>query len=338
MSIPYRTRQGIKKALFVLLVLLVIAALVWGCWILWVSRYIIYTRDGAVLDFDLSPQLQSGQLAVMPETEETFPIRYSDGNDSPTASLELKRMQGYYVDSAALVADFSAVRGQIQALPEGTPVLVDVKNIYGGFFYSSEVGSERSSQIKEDKMDELITFLKQSDKYIIARLPALRDYAYGLHHVPDGLPTAGGYLWMDNDGCYWLNPNSQGTINYLVQIINELKELGFDEVVLSDFYIPSDSGIVFQKDRKESLSQAAKTLVTTCADDRFAVSFLGKTLFTLPEGRTRLYLEGVDAADVVDTAQDSGIAEPQIHLVFMTELHDTRFDEYSVLRPLAGAH
>ena len=44
------------------------------------------------------------------------------------------------------------------------------------------------------------------------------------------------------------------------------------------------------------------------------------------------------AAEISSAVEASGVAETQTRLVFVTELHDTRFDEYGVLRPLSSAH
>lgn len=336
MTLPYRTRRALLRFALVLLIGLFAAVLVWGCWILWLSRYVIYTQDGAKIDFSLPEHITSGELARPPEPEETISINYSD--NTGTVSTELAQLGGYYVEVSALQEDISAVRSQIQALPAGTAVMVDVKNIYGSFYYSSSAGDARSSSIDTQAMDELIEYLDKSGMYTIARLPALRDYRYGLNHVPDGLPTAGGYLWMDSDGCYWLDPASSGTLSYLVQIANELKSLGFDEVVFYDFYFPKTTGIVYSQDKAEALATAAKTLVSSCATDTFAVSFVGSVDFVLPEGRSRLYMENVEAANAASAAQQTGLADPAIRLVFLTEVHDTRFDKYSVLRPLSAAH
>ena len=178
-----------------------------------------------------------------------------------------------------------------------------------------------------------------SGRYMIARLPALRDRQYGLTHVSDGVfDTRGAYLFVDEGGCYWLNPNKQGTVSYLVQIVTELKNLGFDEVVFDSFTFPDTKYKRVDFDEAEALATAAKTLVTSCATERFAVSFVQHAGFALPEGRSRLYLTGVVAADAALLAQQSGLADPAARLVFLTEIHDTRFDAYSVLRPLDAAH
>lgn len=336
MNIPYRTRCALKRWGRILLVLLAVALLCWLFWILWLQRFVVFTRDGgAKLDFSLS-ELSTGEPALQPQKEEV-PIYYNEGDNAINTNKELQQLQGYYITAEDL-QDIDTVLSQLKEQPKETPIMLEVKSIYGSFFYSSSVSTKRSSNINTEKMDELLAYLKKSGMYTIAVVPAMRDYEYGLHHVPDGLPTAGGYLWVDDDGCYWLNPSSEGTISYLVQIVTELKSLGFSEVVFSDFYFPKTDAIVFKSDKTEALTRAAQTLVTTCATDYFCVSFVGEDPFTLPEGRSRLYKKNAVAAELESIAQQSAVADPQTRLVFLTEIHDTRFDTYSVLRPLSAAH
>ncbi len=337
MTIPYRTQRVLKRILGALAVIAVVLAVVCACWFLWVQRYIVYTADGKVkLDFGLPP-ISGGQLAVPPEDVD-IPIRFDQNDEMAGGSTELTQMLGYYVERTDL-QDIDRVITQIQALPAETAVMVDVKGVKGDFYYSSAVSSKRNSSISTEKMDELIAYLKRTNRYAIARIPALKDYDYGLNHVPDGVHhSSGGYLYMDDDGCYWLHPASQGTLSYLTQIIMELKGLGFDEVVLEDFQFPETTSILVNGDKAEILTNAAKVLLSACASDRFAVSFVKSAEFTMPEGRTRMYVEGMDALQAATFAPTSGVPDPAINLVFLTELHDTRFDVYSVMRPLSGAH
>jgi len=337
MTIPYRTQRALKRLLVVILIVAVIFAAVWGCWLLWVQRYIIYTAEGgAKLDFNLPPMAE-GQLAVPPE-EVDIPIYFNEGEAAVTTNTELTQLNGYYVEPDAL-SDISAVKSQIQSLKAGTAVMIDVKNIRGGFYYSSTVSDTRTSAVDIAQMDDLISYLKRSGMYTIARLPAFRDYTYGLNHVPDGVPhSSGGYLYQDDEGCYWLNPGSEGTLSFLSQVIMELKDLGFDEVVLYDFCFPETTNILVNGDKTELLSNAANILLTACSTNSFAVSFEKTADFTVPQGRSRIYLRGLEAAQAAGAAADSGVADTLINLVFLTELHDTRFDAYSVMRPLSGAH
>jgi len=339
MSIPYRTQRVIKRILVSIVVLAVLLAAGSACWLIWVQRYIVYSADGSVrLDFSLPP-IQQGILAV-PPTEPSVNIYFDreNNNNDVTISTELTQIAGYYVDAAAL-KDIPTVKSQIQALPYETAVMVDVKNIYGDFFYSSSVSGSRSSQVNTAQMDELIAYLNRGSRYTIARIPALRDYAYGLNHVSNGVHHSSGmYLYQDDQGCYWLHPGKDGTLSYLTQIILELKKLGFDEVVLDDFCFPQTDKIMVNGDKTAFLTSAADVLLSVCATDQFAVSFIKSEEFTMPQGRTRMYLKNVDASEAENAANSSNMANPAVNLVFLTELHDTRFDVYSVLRPLSAAH
>lgn len=339
MTLPYRTRRALSRLAATLLILLLVAVVVWLVWFVWLDRYVVYTRDGAQFRFDLSAEDDPiGEVAKPPENE-TISIFINSGENSVNTSTELTQLIGYYADEKAIEEDLAEVRSQIESLPNGTPVMLDMKNIKGEFHYSTGLPSPLAGDVDIAAMDSLIEYLQDRDLYTIARIPAFRDYHYGLNNVSDGIfHSSGGYLWQDDTNCYWLNPERDGTLTYLTQIVNELKELGFDEVVLTDFTIPVSDNIMFSGDRSQVLSAAAAHLTLVCATDRFAVSFVSDAGFALPEGRSRLYMTGVAAADAAATAAATGLADPAIRLVFLTDIHDTRFDDYGVLRPLSTAH
>ena len=349
MAIPYRTRRRFKRIVTVLLTLALVAVFVLMCWLLWLERYIVYTKDGAFFDFSQSNKLLSGQVVTPTEPRPTLPIHY--GDDDVAVTTELTQMIGYYITEADLSAPqnsrnpqddsakkIDALIAKIRKLPAGTPIKLEVKSIKGRFFYSSTVSAQRSSRINIQKADELISVISEQNLYLIAELPAFRDYYFGLNNVPYGLHhTSGRYLWMDDAGCYWLNPTSAGTITFLAQILTELKGLGFDEAVFSDFRFPDTANILFKDDKKAAIENAAQTLLTACANDTFAVSFIGAADFPLPQGRTRLYMKGVAATNCESVAQQTGLERPEINLVFIAESHDTRYEKYSVLRPFDAA-
>ena len=337
MNIPYRTRQSLKRLAIALLVLVLIAAAVGICWFIWLERYLVYTKDGALLDFTLSPELTEGQLPS-PTTQETVSIYYNEGENAINVSKDLFQLLGYYADAEDL-KDMEAVKTQAKLLAADTPVMLDVKDAKGRFFYSSNVSAERSKNIDTEAMDQLIRTLDNKGVYLIARLPALRDYHFGLTKTENGLfVQSGGYLWADDDYCYWLDPTKEGTVMYLLQIVNELKALGFDEVVFDNFCFPDTKDLKFSGDRGAALTEAAKTLLSSCTSDSFCLSFVGGAEgFTIPEGRSRMYITGVTAAEAAGIADASGVADTAINLVFLTEFHDTRFNTYGVLRPLESA-
>lgn len=340
MNIPYRTRRALHTLGIVMLVLVLLGTVVWMVWLLWLDRYVVYSREGASIDFNISVEHLSGEVAVPPEEQETIAIYYNDGENAISTSTELTQVYGYYLDSAILQQqDLAVLTENIKSLPAGTTVMIEVKNIYGEFNYTSALGPE-SAEVNIAAMDQLISYLRTSGIYTVAEVSAFRDYYYGLHNDEYGLPHIdGGYLWADDEYCYWLNPDSAGTMNYLINIVAELKSLGFDEVVFSEFRFPDTEDILYEGDKTESLNNAAATLTANCVSETFAVSFVTDLeSFTLPTGRTRAYIEGASASQAKSLAEQSGLTDPTIYMVFLTEAKDTRYDVYGVLRPITSAN
>ena len=340
MKIPYRTQRLLQRLGLIALVVLAIGGLVLFCWFTWLQRYVIYTRQkGAIINMNLPPMVALGPKAVPDPKSDPISIYYNEGDNAINVSKDLTQMTGYYATAAALEKSVSTVFSQAKALPAGTPIMLDVKSPKGNFFYSSTVSDKYNPDLDVTKMDEMIAALDKKGMYLIARLPAFRDYNFGLAHTSNGLFVASGsHLWADDAYCYWLNPASEGTLTYLTQIVAELKELGFDEVVFDEFRFPDTKDIKFSGDKSKAISTAAKTLATACAAENFAISFVGDAKFPLPQGRTRLYVNSTEAAKAEDLAKKTGLENPAVSLVFLTEVHDTRFESYSVLRPLEAAH
>lgn len=340
MIFSYRTRQQLKKLLSGLFpaLLVLIAALI--CWLVWVQRFLVYTPDGAHLDFHVTSPTIPGRL---PQTPSNPRVDIDYDVTLPTITPERPPqqldVQGYYIDPAALQADVEAVIAQLQQLQPGTAVLLDVKNAWGYFFYSTTLGPQASSAYNIPQMDALFAYLATSDLYTIARLPALRDHNFALNNTDCGLATSQGYLWEDSGHYYWLDPTQEGSLSYLMQVARELRTLGFDEVVLTDFYVPESRYIVFDGDRKTAIESAAATLVSACATENFTVSFAVTDLtVVLPQQYCRLYLQNVAAADVLDTLEQVYATNPQLRVVFLAQSNDTRYDQVGVLRPLQLAH
>ena len=336
MSIPYRTQQNLKRLAGTLLILLVVALIFGALWFVWLQRYVVYTReDGAVINFDLPEKLQQGVTAMEPEIAETIELYYNEGENKMEVSSDLMKLNGYYVTGSTLARNPDAVLEQIMALPAGTPVMVELKNVYGMFYYSTATGRPTSDEADVRGVDNLIRKLKDSGYYTIARVPALRDRAYGLEDPNEGLAVPAGYLWMDGDGCYWLDPTRDKIQSYLMDICTELRILGFDEVVFDEFRFPNTDGIVFSGDRNATLESVAQTLVDTCSTEIFAVSFISNGSWKEPEGRSRVYRQDIsDAIKLMEFNNSVTVEEPQTRVVLLTNNMDESFEEYSVLRPI----
>lgn len=340
MSIPYRTRRTLNRIGTVLLTLLVLFILFWLCWVIWLQRYVVYTDDGAKLDFEHSSYDITGEVAVPPVAEAKVSIFYNEGANAIDTSNEMTPINGYYITNDMIKNDYDNVMLQLERLSSGTAVMIDMKGPYGSFFYSSKLSDATISASTDiAAMDSLVEKLKSKGFYTIARISAFRDREFGNDHVSSGLymlSRAG--LWMDEGGMFWLDPTNATVTSWITSVVLELKGLGFNEVLLDDFCFPNSNEYIFNGDKDAALQSAASTLMSTCASDNFTLSFcVDNPAFPLPEGRSRLYLENVGASATDSTAAKATFEETDIRLVFLSETGDTRYDEYSVLRTLEVA-
>ena len=338
MTVSYRTRTRARRFFTVVSILLAVILAVWLLWLLWLGRFVVYQRGyGAKLNFSLSAEFPAGSAPAQKPTKHPWPIVYQDQvSQTPT---EQTGIAGYYIDFNMLKQNLSTVQAQLEELPAGTAVLVDVKNPKGLFHYSTAVGDKVSGEVDTAQFDALIEYLTDRNLHVIARLPAFRDRHYGLNNIPSGISYegGGGALWIDNGGCYWLDPTKDKPLSYLISITKELRNLGFDEVVFTDFCLPNDKTIIFKGDKQQAIADAAATLVDACATETFWVSFTGDAAFPLPQGNSRLYMENVPAAEVQNLIEQITTDDPTVHVLFYANSNDTRYNDYCVLRPLETA-
>ena len=336
MSIPYRHKRTLMRVGTLLAALLLVFTVTWLCWVIWLQRYVIYTDDGAELNFSLSSYEVTGKEAVPPKAEQNISIFYNEGADAIDTVKEMTQLNGYYITSDMFQQDLDYVMLQVERFPSGTPVMIDMKGSFGSFFYQSNLSDAViSASTNIEQVSKLITRLHTKGFYTIARISALRDRSFGETHVSSGLYMLNRRgLWMDSDGMYWLDPTNATTTSWITSQVLELKEMGFDEVLLDNFCFPNSDKYIFNGDKAAALQSAAATLMSTCGSSKFVLSFQADAAFTLPEGRCRLYLKDVSAAGIAQSASQVKVDEPEIRLVFLAESGDTRFEKYSVLRSL----
>lgn len=321
-----------------MLALVLVVLLVVLCWALWLRRFIVYTGDGARLDFTLSQQWPLGQTGQATEPISMPDIYFTQTTTTLPPVIEdiTDNFLGYYVTLESLQTELDTVLEQILALPEGTPVMLDVKGYWGYSYYTSSHSSS-SGSFDMTVMDPFFEAVNASGVHAIARLPAFPNYAFASQNTSCGLKESRGVLWVDENHCYWLDPGSEGTLNHLMQMCEELEGMGFDEVAFTQFCFPDTDKVVYTQDKADTIAKSALALANACASDRFAVSFItNDPAFPLPEGNCRLYLQDVAAADVekVLSMMEESVAS---RAVFFTVTKDTRYEACGVIRPLAMA-
>ena len=337
-NLTFSTRRRLQRIGIATLVAILLFVAVWACWVIWVGRYVVYSAEGAKIDMKVPLQLGGGQLAVPPSAAETIPLYINEGSDAINTSTDLTQINGYYIDTDTLQNEMSLIMDTVATLPSGTAVMVELKNEWGTFFYTSALEEASiSSKLDIASVDNLIKEINSKNLYTVAMVPAFRERNFVLKRNSSFLLNSRRqYGWEDSDKCYWLDPTAPGAMNWLMSIADELKALGFDEVVFTEFRIPDTSEIYFAGDKEGAIKNAAKSIADECASDSFAVSFMtDDPEFPLPEGgRCRIYLSNVSAKDVAATAARLQVPDQKVNVVFLANTNDTRYDDFSSLRPI----
>lgn len=342
MSIPYRSRQRLKRLCVTILILIVLLAIFCVAAIMYMKRFVVYTRDnGVVLDFNLdtSNSTLNAVVAAPPVEDETVPIFYNEGENAISSNKDLTQLWGYYITTDDLAKDLNGCRERVALLEAGTAVMIELKSGFGTFNYTTGIaGAPLASNVDVAAVDAFIQELKSRNLYSIARISAFRDRSYGMEHVSRGIYHVNKLgLWPDSQHCYWLDPTNSTVLSYITSVVQEVKELGFDEVVLADFKIPSSDKALFNGDKNQALASAAATLMENCGSDITLSFVVDSSSFQLPEGRCRLYLDTVSAEKVGAAAALTSVEDPAVRMVFLADTNDTRYDEYGVLRPIASS-
>ena len=60
MNLTYRTKRRLYRAGLIGGIVLLVVILIGFCWVIWLERYVVYTRDGATLNFDVTNTPSAG--------------------------------------------------------------------------------------------------------------------------------------------------------------------------------------------------------------------------------------------------------------------------------------
>jgi len=337
----YRNKRVLKRVLLTLLaVVLVLGALILGRFI-YLQRFIVYSNGSAHLDY--SQKLAPTGATEKASSSADFPFETVVSSDEENSSGEnsIPGISGYYISTDMLLGGIDKVREALNAASGYNAVMIDVKSVYGNFYYSTALSgaSVATDGIDVSAVDELIKELTQKENLIvIARIPAFSDSNYALAHQSEGLPLSSGALWTDSNGCYWLNPYSNDVQSYLSSIGVELSKLGFDEILYDDFYFPDSENIVWNNTdvtRENAVTDAAKNITDDLTGYGLRICY-GSQAPAVAACANRVFIKTEDASQVetLISSLKGAVSDTASQIVFLTDSRDTRFTACGVLRPL----
>ncbi|MDR1753960.1 MAG: putative glycoside hydrolase [Eubacterium sp.] len=232
-----------------------------------------------ILDYFSLDRIDDG--TVIWETEEQ-----DKQTEESTETIEtVPEEPGYDTEGLAFYAPTSALQNKaalagnlISAKAEGyTRLVIDLKDSVGNIWYKSKSPRfEENDLIKGDlDLQEIMLTFMENEIQPIVRLSTLSDKsAPKLFDDMSYWFADKSFKWLDdrleNGGKLWADPTKPATSEYLTEIIKEIREAGFDEIILSNTTFPVmrpyDVSVLSDSVTGRGRYAALVDLVNDCAD------------------------------------------------------------------------
>ena len=332
----YRGRAGAERWLRVialvlfLLVLLAVGAVIAG------QQYIVYTDRGLRVELPFlqrdkgEEQEDLGEITVLVEPEKSEP---EQPDEMPTEQTELP-LRAVKVDVETLLE--GTALEQVKAAG-GNALVLDMKDDWGqlGFVSESAAAVQAGANFSAEEINQAIRTLSQEEIVLIARVSCFRD-----HKLADSLTyaieTNPGRRWQDLSGVRWSNPAKPAVRGYLVGLVRELAELGFDEILLENWGYPTQEdgrleyikkGEYYSPDQMETvvagfLGQVQEALEGS--DTKLSLYCKDSVIRSLPNrsGQKLEQVSGISGRiwtekteDTVQLLTQAGVEQPVVELV-----------------------
>lgn len=248
-AVFYKGRR--KKRNYAIIPTVIITAIVAVSLVLFygMQKYAVITKDGVSVEL---PILQEGKTMIDSQGHEVRvfePVSVELVYDQPDYSY-IKAQAGKNVPElrAIFVPAENLTREKLQEyaarLSRGNALVLEMKPRAGNLMWdcrAPEALNYGLSMMTEQvsNLPQLISELSAKDIYLVAQISCCIDELYASRSTTVTLRRADNNAnYIDKYGT-WLDPYSLSLRNYVIEMVRELYQLGFDEVVLADVFHPA---------------------------------------------------------------------------------------------------
>lgn len=231
----YRGRGPRWKILLAILLVLVIAV---ASSVIYLQQFLVYGADG------------SRQIRLPWQTEEKEPPPDGEGENpagppdvdvvvQEPEDVKPKETTAFSLPAQALTE--ALWQEALAAKPAGAnAVAVRLKTSNGTVYFGAANAVSGAAETELDTAAALAAVTAQEELYTIASMACLQDFKAANADVEGrGLKNTGGYIFYDGNNSLWLDPAKPGAREYVCALAREVAELGFDELLLTDFSYPT---------------------------------------------------------------------------------------------------
>lgn len=216
------------------------------------QKYAVISDNGVSIELPLltagtSVVDESGkEVKVFEQVDAQIQFEEADYSGvSATAGRGITPVRAIYVPYDDVTPD--KIYDYANRLSSGNALLLNLKQSNGFMaWYSSaplaySYGLNMNTPDSKATLESIVSSLKagtgKNKIYLIAQISCCRDELLGAHSTEVCLKNQYGTYFYDETG-YWLDPYSTIVRDYTVQLVQELWDMGFDEVVLQDVMHP----------------------------------------------------------------------------------------------------
>lgn len=241
----YRGRRKYRVPLAIALFLL--AFLLIGAVVLFyvLQQFLVYDQTGVSLVLPFMEGYGTEEVAATPEP--TFePVEVTVVYEDPDFSqVDLGGWQELSPTRARFVAfsdaaDEMRLNTVLANLSDSyTGVVLELKGRSGQLAWASQ-SATAVGYGTAGTMDytEIIESLHERGLTAAAQISCLADELMATRNWLIALQTLEGQPYQDDSGVWWLDPYNRTVRDYIEELMGELAEMGFDEIILADLYHP----------------------------------------------------------------------------------------------------
>lgn len=327
---PYRGQRAQRRRRILNLILVLLALLVIGgaVFLLFFQERMVYSSDGVRFELPWSkPAATQDQAPETPSEDAAQPeggAGQADGAVTPdtaaqepalavSATPRLLEIPADKLGDAAYLAQVQALHAQ--GAINGAAIVV--KDPAGALVWKSAFPGVQDTSVvsgADDALPAAVKTLQADGLSVTAVLYAYEDDLYAAQDASAALKRVGtsGNAWRTPEGARRLDPASDAANAYLTALVQELSEMGFNEVVLRGFGWPAEGtgrldrvSYVGYKDAAARSARLVETLgawktaagemeVSVCVDDPAAENGVnegsGQDLGALAQAAARIYV------------------------------------------------
>ena len=256
---PRTVYRGQRKYSWIitLVVFLLVLVILFAVWLFYdLQRYVVYDKDGArlVLPSQRTEETPT-EVGAQPGTdsrtgapvEVELVVDSADYSDLHTdAGQDLEPIHARYL--AAADVNERTMDFEHRGLGSYDALVTELKAADGFLRWHSFVPLADSYAVNGTlDLAAAVTKLRESSEsaWLIARISALEDTAMATRNVPAALRAAADGEVYQEDGRAWLDPYSDATRAWLAALMKELRDMGYDEVLLAGFTCPRGDKVAF---------------------------------------------------------------------------------------------